>query len=230
MEGRLRRPRHARRLAREHLAEEELAVDAAEADAALVAVLPHAAKEVVEHLGLGPPDAQQARRALEGRRALGTGGTDALDLPGRLARAGSPQRGHAVDDLGLAEQRPVAEIARGGDHVELEAEASGRRDAERRELLGQRAQRGERLDAIERALLARPLEVATHEQQGLALGRHDQVRVLRGPREIDEIGRLDEHRRVDLGRAQARLKAGDAIGQLGGGRRWRELHERDCTC
>ena len=64
MQRRLGRARHGAALAGEHLPEEELAVDAAEADRALVAVHAHVMAELAEHVALGAAGDEQLRRVL----------------------------------------------------------------------------------------------------------------------------------------------------------------------
>ena len=167
----------------QHLAVEELAVDAAEADRALVAVQPHVVAELAQDVALEAARDEQLRRVLHRRLASARRRARMrVDLPRALARARRPQGRHAVDELGAGQELAVAQVGRGGQHVELEAEPQSLGQADRRQRRGQRAQRRERLDAAQRALGARALEVAAHEQQRLALGRHDQVRVLRACR------------------------------------------------
>ena len=70
VQRRLGRPRHGAALAGQHLPVEELAVDAAEADRALVAVQPHVMAELAEHVALEPARDEQLRRELH--RAAGS--------------------------------------------------------------------------------------------------------------------------------------------------------------
>ena len=117
-------------LARQHLPVEELAVEAAEADRALVAVQPHVVPELAEDVELEAARHEQLRRVLHGGLRLLAGEADALELPRALARARRPQRGHAVGRLGARQQPAVAEVGRGGQHVELEAQAQALRQAD----------------------------------------------------------------------------------------------------
>ena len=226
MQRRLRRARHGAALARQHLPEEELAVDAAEADRALVAVQAHVVAELAQDVALQAAGDEQLRRVLHGALALDAGRADARHLPLALARARRPQGGHAVGDLGAGQELAVAEVGRRREHVELEPEPELLRQADRRERGGQRAQRRERLDAVQRALGPRALEIAAHEQQRLALGGHDQVRVLRGAAEIHEVGGLHQQRGVEPVALQAGLERRDAAIDLLG-RRWGRQHGAD---
>ena len=190
-----------------------------------MAVQPHVVPELAEDVDLEAARHEQLGRVLHGGLRLLAGKADALELPRTLARARRPQRRHAVGRLGARQQPAVTEVGRGGQHVELEAQAQALRQAALRKRRGQRAQRRERLDLPQGALGARALEVAADEQKGLALGRHDQVRILRRTAEVDEIGRLHDQRRIQPVALQARLERSDAAGDLLG-RRWGRQHGR----
>ena len=149
VQRRLGRAGHAAAVAREHLPVEELAVDAAEADGALVAAQPHVVPELAQDVALARARDEQLRRVLHRLLALQAGGADARDLPCALARARRPQRRHAVPQLGARQELLVAEVRRGREHVELDAEPQPLGQAERGQRRGQGAQRRERLDAVE---------------------------------------------------------------------------------
>ena len=180
---------------------------------------PHVVAELAEYVALEAARDEQLRRVLHGQPGLLAGEADAVELPLALARARRPQRGHAVGRLGAGQELAVAEVGGRREHVELEAEPQALRQAGRGQRRRQRAQRRERLDAPQGALRARALEVAAHEQERLALGRHDQVRVLRRAAEVDEIGRLHDQRRVEPVAPQPAWNAAmrRAISSAGGG-------------
>ena len=222
MQRRLGRAGHGTALAGEHLPEEELGVDAAEADRALVPVQPHVTGELREHVALGRAGDEQLRRELHRGLRLRAGGADARQLPFALARARRPQRRHAVAHLGSGQELAVAQVRGGRQDVELEAEAQPLGQADRGQRRGERAQRRERLDPAERALAARALEVAPHEQHRLAARGHHEVRVLRRAAEIDEVGRLHEQRGVEAVAHQTGLEHRETARDLLGGRRGRQ--------
>ena len=55
------------------------------------------------------------------------------------------------------------------------------------------------------------------QQYRLALGRHEQRPLLDGPRELEEIGVLQDKRQLDAGLRQSRLEAAGAALDLGRG-------------
>ena len=92
---RLGRPGHGGAGAPEDVAEEELRIAAPEADRPLVAELAHDAPELGEDVDLAPPGSEQPGRGGLGRRRLGAGQADALELPRRLAAAEAHRAGIA---------------------------------------------------------------------------------------------------------------------------------------
>ena len=144
----------------------------------------------------------------------GRGLANAIELPRALQCSLITEEVRAVDDVVAVEPTDIVEIPGGGQHVELEPDAPAADAA-----LGERGrelpERAHRLDASERALGLRALERSTHEQQGLACGGNDQVRVLCSAPEVVEIGSLNDHGSVELCRQQTPLKTGEALRDLG---------------
>ncbi len=191
-----------------------------------MAVHPHVMAELAEDIALPAAGDEHLRRVLHRQPGLLAGEADALELPGALERARRPQRRHAVDEIGTRHELAVAKIGGGGHDVELEAQAEALRQAARRQRRGQRAQRREGLDAPQRALPTRSLQIAPNQQQRLAHGRHDQVGVLRRAAQVHEIRGLHDQRRIDPVALQARLERRDAAVDLLGRRRGRQHGRR----
>ncbi len=113
----------------------------------------------------------------------------------RLDSADASQRGRAVPELEAVESAHVAQVARGRKDVELEPEPSAL-DTGGGERAGKLAQRSQRLDGRERALLARAGKSLADEEGRLALGRDDEVGALAGAAQVVEVGLLDDERAV----------------------------------
>ena len=185
-----------------------LAVERAHPDDTLVALAPQPGLDLGCELDLGHALAEHAGDAFVDSGDHGPGLTDALELPRALHRSQPPDQARAVRELEGAQPLRVVEVAERRQHVELEAEPTAR-DAGPVQRRGEIPQRAERLDALERRLGPRPLERPAHEQDGLALGRDDEVGVLRRTGEVVEVDGLDEHGAVQLVVSQGLLEGAD---------------------
>ena len=99
-------------------------------------------------------------------------------------------------------------------HVELEADDRRHLAAAFDHELAQASQAGQRLDR-QRRLLARAGDRFAGEQHGLAVGRHEELRLLDGARQVVEVGVLHDQGGVDARDAQRLLKGGQAAFDLG---------------
>ena len=122
MQRRLRRARHGAALAGQHLPVEELAVDAAEADRALVPGQPHAMAELAQHVALGAAGHEQLRRVLHGRLVCAQAARMRVSSHSLLRERADHSAGMQSADLGAGQELAVAQVGRGREHVELEAE------------------------------------------------------------------------------------------------------------
>ena len=191
-----------------------LPVERPHPDDTLVPLAPQPRLDLGGELDLGHPLAQHARDALVHAGDHGGGLADALELPGALHRSQPPDQARAVRELEGREPLRVVEVAERRQHVELEAEPTAR-DAGPVQRRGEIPQRAERLDALERRLGPRSLERPAHEQHGLALGRDDEVGVLRRAGEVVEVDGLHQHGARQALLSQRLLEGGETALHLG---------------
>ena len=150
---------------------------------------------------------EHARRDQRGYRRrpdphLLAGGAHPLQLPRALDRAHPAQRGRAVAQLEAFQPPGVAEVAGGGQHVQLQADAAAGAEPRRLQRGHQLRERGQGLDRVQRRFGPGPLQRAPHQQPWRARHRQQQVGLLVGARQVGEVGALHDQRRVQPVRGQ----------------------------
>ncbi|MCZ7663627.1 MAG: hypothetical protein M5U22_12170 [Thermoleophilia bacterium] len=137
-----------------------------------------------------------------------------LELVWGLHRASRAHDARAVDQIGSGEEGLVATKKVDRHHIELEGEAPLRIDTLARYGRRQLAQAGQRLDPVQIRLLSSPVDIPAHQVHRLTGGGHQQVPLLDGTGEVEEIDVLDEDARSHTVFAQPLLDSREPLPQL----------------